>query len=259
MLSYQHAFHAGNLADLQKHALLAMMLEYLIRKDKPVSYIETHSGRGLYNLSSVEATKTGEAAQGISRVEGMKWFSDDHPLAQAIAAIRDVHGAQSYPGSPLIARHILRKTDTLHLTELHPQEYAALRDVTGRGAKLYRQDGLELAMALTPPTPRRGLMLIDPSWEVKTDYTDVPKLISQVARKWNVGIIALWYPILASKAQLPMVMRLRAEHPDALIHEVHFPPAREGHGMIGSGMFILNPPWGIEGEAQRLSKLFATL
>lgn len=121
-----------------------------------------------------------------------------------------------------------------------------------------------MALALCPPTPRRGLLLIDPSWEVKADYEAVPKVMAQVARKWNVGVIALWYPVLApsvavAPAQAAMVRALRAEHPEGLLSEVRFAPAREGHGMIGSGMFVLNPPWGLEGEAQRLAKLFRAL
>jgi 23S rRNA (adenine2030-N6)-methyltransferase len=121
-----------------------------------------------------------------------------------------------------------------------------------------------MALALTPPTPRRGLMLIDPSFEVKSDYDTIPKRIAAAARKWNVGVIALWYPVLApqvpvASAQAAMARGLRAAFPEALSSEVRFPPARAGHGMIGSGMFILNPPWGLADEARRLERLFAAL
>lgn len=265
MLSYQHIYHAGNLADVHKHALLAVMLDYLTRKDKPLSYLETHSGRGLYALDAAEALKTGEAAQGIARVEKQGWFAPDHPYTRALAATRAAHGPAAYPGSPLIAAQLLRPTDTIQLCELHPQEFAALKTAMApHGGIFHQKDGLEMALALCPPTPRRGLLLIDPSYEVKADYEAIPKLIGHVARKWNVGVIALWYPVLdgrvaASGAQRAMVTRLRAEHPEALIHEVRFPPAREGHGMIGSGMVVLNPPWGLEGEAKRLTGLFKTL
>lgn len=260
MLSYQHIYHAGNLADVHKHALLSAMLDYLTRKDKPLSYLETHSGRGLYALDALEAQKTGEAAQGIQRIEPLGWFPPDHPYARALAATRAAHGPQAYPGSPLIAAQLLRPVDTIQLCELHPREFVALRAALApHGGIFHQKDGLQMALALTPPTPRRGLLLIDPSYEVKADYDALPRLIAQVAKKWNVGTIALWYPILASGAECGMVRTLRAAHPDALIHEVRFPPAREGHGMIGSGMFILNPPWGLEEEAARLSRLFATL
>jgi 23S rRNA (adenine2030-N6)-methyltransferase len=265
MLSYQHIYHAGNLADVHKHALLAVMLDYMTRKDKPMSYLETHSGRGLYALDAPEAVKTGEAGAGIRRIEKLGWFAPDHPYAQALAAVRATHGAMAYPGSPLIAASLLRPIDGIQLCELHPREFEALRAAMAPfGGVLHPKDGLAMALALAPPAPRRGLMLIDPSWEVKSDYETIPKLIGQVARKWNVGVIALWYPVLAASvaiapAQAAMVRALTAAHPEALLSEVRFPPAREGHGMIGSGMFVLNPPWGLEGEAQRLQRLFATL
>ncbi|WP_415182240.1 23S rRNA (adenine(2030)-N(6))-methyltransferase RlmJ [Phaeovulum sp.] len=260
MLSYQHGYHAGNLADVHKHALLATMLGYLTAKDKPLSYIETHAGRGLYALDSEAAQKTGEAAQGIARVQKLGWFAPDHPYSRALAQTRADHGPNAYPGSPLLAAQLLRRIDNIHLAELHPQEFAALRETMAPHGGIFRQiDGLELALAITPPTPRRGLMLIDPSYEVKSDYDQIPKVIGQVARKWNVGIIALWYPILTSAAHLPMTATLSRTHPGALLHEVRFAPAREGHGMIGSGLFVLNPPWGLTDEARRLGQLFARL
>jgi len=257
MHSYQHAFHAGNLADGHKHALLAWMLSYLTRKDKPLSYIETHAGRGLYDLSAPEAEKTGEAAQGIAKVAD--WFDADHPFAQARAAVIRDHGPTAYPGSPAIATALLRPEDSLHLAELHPAEFAALRTQFRRHAKLHQRDGFELAHAITPPTPRRGLLLIDPSYEIKTDYTDIPRHIAKLHRAWNVGVIVLWHPVLASDAQADMVQALKSAHPQALHQQGRFPPAREGHGMIGSGMFVLNPPFGVSQEAATLSAHFASL
>jgi 23S rRNA (adenine2030-N6)-methyltransferase len=153
----------------------------------------------------------------------------------------------------------LRETDTIHLAELHPQENAALKANLGDfGANIQKRDGFEMALALTPPTPRRGLLLIDPSYEVKDDYLTIPKALGQIARKWNVGILALWYPILQTGAHGPMLAALAAQFPDALRHELRFPPVREGHKMIGTGMFIVNPPYGIETETKRLSACFPT-
>jgi 23S rRNA (adenine2030-N6)-methyltransferase len=258
MLSYQHAFHAGNLADLQKHALLAWVLNYLIQKDKPLSYIETHAGRGLYDLTAPQAQKTGEAAQGI--LLHAHWFADDHPYARALHDCRSMNGPDSYPGSPLIAALTLRETDYIHLGELHPQEHAALEAaLTPWGAKVYKQDGFALAQALTPPTPRRGLLLCDPSYEVKEDYEEIPRVFSQIARKWNVGTLILWYPILRHAPHAPMLRALQMQHPDHLLHEVRFPPAREGHRMEGSGMFFVNPPYGLQDECNRLTALFKAL
>lgn len=261
MLSYQHAYHAGNLADVHKHALLSVMLARLTAKDKPLTYLETHAGRGLYALDTVEARKTGEAAQGIVLADRLKWFAPGHPYARALADIRRLHGPQAYPGSPLIASLLLRPDDRILLAELHPQEFAALTEATLLyPAACRRADGLQMALALTPPEPRRGLMLIDPSFEVKGDYGALPRLIAQVHRKWNVGIIALWYPILADGRHRQMLAELQASaFPKTLRHEVRFPPAREGHGMVGSGMFILNTPFGLADEAARLTSLFSRL
>ena len=254
MLSYQHAYHAGNLADVHKHALLAMALARLTEKPKPLSYIETHAGRGLYDLSGSEAQKTGEAAHGIARAELAGWLPPQHPLRTALAAVRDRYGADCYPGSPLIAAHFLRPGDSAHLAELHPAEHAALAQVAGH-ARLHPEDGFAMANALIPPTPRRGMLLIDPSYEIKADYDRIPGWIARMARKWNVGVIALWYPILPDARHRPMAESLTAAHPDALRSEVRFPPARAGHGMVGSGMFVINPPYGLEDEAARLAAL----
>ncbi|WP_122073244.1 23S rRNA (adenine(2030)-N(6))-methyltransferase RlmJ [Pseudophaeobacter sp. EL27] len=261
MLSYQHIYHAGNLADVQKHALLAVILSYLTRKDKPVSYIETHAGRGLYQLDAPEAVKTGEAAAGIDRVLGDGLLPADHPLRQALAACQATHGDTAYPGSPLIAANLLRSQDTLHFAELHPGEHEALRQALPRGrAKVHLQDGFELAQSLAPPTPRRGVLLIDPSYEIKSDYGRIPGIIANLHRKWNVGVIALWYPILKDGSHAPMLRALENQAlPGALRHEVRFPPAREGHRMIGSGMFLVNTPFGTEAECARLDKIFAAL
>ncbi len=258
MLSYQHLYHAGNLADVHKHAMLAWMLAYLTRKDKPLSYIETHAGRALYDLGSDQAIKTGEAAQGIEKVAG--WFADDHPYAQALAKVRAAHGARAYPGSPLLAAELLRFEDSLTLAELHPQECAALTTAMAPyPATVVQRDGFAEALSRTPPDPRRGLLLCDPSFEVKTDYQTIPDFFAKLHRRWNVGILVLWYPVLTSAAHKPMVQALQAAIPTGLTHEVGFPPAREGHGMIGSGLFVVNAPYGFAEEAAALGQKFAQL
>ena len=255
MLSYQHLYHAGNAADVHKHALLAWVLSYLTRKDKPLSYIETHAGRGLYNLSAPEAIKTGEAAQGIARFEAR--FAPGHPYRRALADTRTRFGPDHYPGSPLIAASLLRPTDTLQLAELHPKESAYLdAALTPFSAKVLREDGWQMAISRTPPTPRRGLMLIDPSWEVKADYETAPKRLAQIHNRWNVGVVMLWYPVLSDGRQKPMTRALRQSIPDILLHEVGFPPARPGHGMVGSGLAVINAPYGFSEEAAQISALF---
>lgn len=261
MLSYQHIYHAGNLADVQKHALLCAMLEYLTRKDKPLSYLETHAGRGLYQLDAPEAVKTGEAAAGIDLIRARGLLPDDHPYLAALARVRAVHGERAYPGSPLLAAECLRPQDKISLAELHPQENAALEyAMSATQARVFKQDGFAMAQAQTPPQPRRGVLLIDPSYEVKDDYDAIPKVIAKLHRKWNVGVIALWYPLLTSGLHGQMLAELEAQNlPKTLRHEVKFPPARDGHRMIGSGMFIVNAPYGLEDEAARLTKVFKAI
>jgi 23S rRNA (adenine2030-N6)-methyltransferase len=258
MLSYQHLYHAANLADVHKHALLAWMLGYLTIKDKPLTYLETHAGRGLYDLSSPEAVKTGEAAAGLNRVEG--WFGPSHPYARILTQVRALHGPSAYPGSPLIAALSLRPGDRIHLAELHPREVEALDyAMSPYTATVHQRDGVELAMSLTPPDPRRGMVLIDPSYEIKDDFQTLPTLIARIHRKWPVGIIMLWYPILDGAPHAPMCRALIEAVSDGFRHEVRFPPARPGHRMQGSGLFVVNPPFGFEDEAARLARDYATL
>lgn len=256
MLSYQHIYHAGNPADVQKHALLAWLLDYMARKDKAMTYIESHSGRGLYQLDAPEAVKTGEAAAGIARME--EGLPEDHPYRRCLAQVRAAFGPMAYPGSPLIAGLLLRGFDRMHLAELHPREHAALTEaMEGFRAQIRREDGLEMALSLTPPLDKRGVLMIDPSYEVKDDYQRLPEVIGQIHRRWPVGVIVLWYPILEGGAHRPMLAALQAAHPEALRHEVRFPPVRPGHRMVGSGMFVINPAWGMDEECQRLDALFA--
>lgn len=255
MLSYQHLYHAGNMADVHKHAIVAWALDYLTQKDKPLSYVETHAGRGLYDLATEEALKTGEAAGGVAVAEA--WFAPDHPYRRRLAEVRAAHGQNAYPGSPMVAALSLRDGDVMHLAELHPQEHRALVENLGPwGAHVQLRDGFDMALAVCPPTPRRGLMLIDPSYEVKAEYDCIPKIIAQISRKWNVGVIALWYPLLTGGAHGPMLADLAAAFPGGLRSEVRFPPLRDGHRMLGSGMFVVNPPYGMAAEAARIAGLY---
>lgn len=256
MLSYQHGYHAGNLADVHKHALLAWVLDYLGAKDKPLTYFESHAGRGLYDLAAPEALKTGEGAAGIGRLAA--GLAPAHPYRRALEAARAAAGPTAYPGSPLIAASLLRPDDTIHLFERHPQELAALRGVMlPHAAHVHAGDGFAGVLAMTPPMPRRGLLLVDPSYETAADYDGMPRFLALVARKWNVGLLMLWYPLLADGRHAGMLTALAEGHPGALRHEVRFMPARQGHGMVGSGVFVVNPPWGLADEGTRLTALFA--
>ena len=255
MLSYQHVYHAGNPADVHKHAILAWMLERLSEKPKPLTYMETHAGRALYDLSSGEALKTGEAVAGVGRM--LTGFAPVHPYRRAVEAARAAAGETAYPGSPWVAAHLLRSDDRLHLAELHPQEHAALSQAMRGKAKVHHADGFELALSLCPPEPRRGVLLIDPSFEIKADYETIPRFIGKVHRAWNVGIIALWYPILVDGRHRDMVRAIEAQGlPKLLKSEVSFPPVRKGHGMIGSGMIVVNAPFGLDEEAALIGAMF---
>lgn len=258
MLSYQHIYHAGNPADVHKHAILAAMLSYMTAKPKPMTYIETHAGRGLYALDSAEARKTGEAEAGVARLA--ERLRSDHPYRAVLGGLRTAHGPSAYPGSPLVAAHLLRPGDSLHLAEMHPREHAALAEaMSGTRVRVVQGDGFQMAQSICPPTPRRGVLMIDPSYEIKDDYAALPGFITAIHRKWNVGAIALWYPLLKDAPHRPMLRKLEsAGLPGALRHEVTFPPVREGHRMVGSGMFVVNAPWGLAEAAAEVGAIFGT-
>lgn len=243
MLSYQHAYHAGNRADVHKHAALARLLKTMTAKPRPVTYMETHAGRGLYDLAGPEAKKTGEAADGIQR---LSIAGTDDPYFEAIDAIRRKHGRTAYPGSPLVARHLLRDTDAIHLMEKHPAEAKALKSaMKGSGAHVHFRDGYEGVLAISPPPARRGAVLIDPSYEVKTEYDDVARFVRTLHRKWPEAVILVWYPILEDGRHRAMIRALEAAGlPEAEKHEILFPKSEHAGRMLGSGLFIAGKPYG---------------
>lgn len=246
MLSYQHGYHAGNLADLHKHAALAVLLAVLAAKDRPISYLESHAGRGLYDLASPESLKTGEAAEGIGAALARGTLPAGHPYLAAIRTVRASHGPAAYPGSPAVARALLRPQDRLQLMELHPGEHAALRTaLAGPGVRIHRRDGYEGLPALLPPSPRRGLALIDPSYEVKDEYHRAARLLLAAHRKWPEGVVLLWHPVLDAGLHGGLLATLRATGLPTLWHqEVRFAGSRLR--MRGSGMVCVNLPWGAE-------------
>lgn len=242
MLSYQHAYHAGNAADLHKHAALAALIDMLTAKPRGISYLESHAGRGLYDLTAAEARKTGEAAAGIGRVQ------PGGAYGRALAAVRGRFGEQAYPGSPLLAAELLRDQDRIQLCELHPAEHPALSRTFAGDARVsvHRRDGHEGLVALSPPRPRRGLALIDPSYEVKDEYARTARTALSVMRRWPEGVVMIWYPILPAGRHVELVGPVAAEGlPGFLRHEVEF-AARPGRGMTGSGLVFLNLPFGAE-------------
>lgn len=259
MLSYQHIYHAGNWADVHKHWVLAALLTHLKQKPKPMSYFETHAGRGFYDLAAPEAHKTGEAAHAILAPRTLSAIAKT-PFGSVQDAARKRHGKNAYFGSPLIAANLLDTDDSVHLAELHPGEFDHLRNAMRvKGAHLYHKDGFSLVTSKLPPIPRRGLVLVDPSYEIKSDYADIPKHLRKWQRKWNVGLFALWYPILHSHAHQAMIQEIRSSFPAPLCHEVRFTPHKEGYGMIGSGFLLTKAPYGFDEALKPVTAFFEAL
>lgn len=248
MLSYQHIYHAGNRADVHKHRLLCMLITLLTAKDRPMSYVETHAGSGLYDLAAPEAQKTGEAAAGVDAELRAGRLPADDPWLMALSAVRTRHGACTYPGSPMLARELLRPGDVLHLFELHPQAIHELRGhLRGPGVHIHHRDGYEGALAIAPPTPRRGLVLVDPSYEVKTEYQAAAGFVLALRRKWPEACIALWYPLLPAGLHDSLLARLADADPTLQDHRSQWAEPGAERGMYGSGVAVVNAPWGFRG------------
>lgn len=249
MLSYRHGFHAGNHADILKHLSLLALLNRLREKEKPFSVIDTHAGRGIYDLGSDEARKTGEAEMGVGRL--WRQQSTDSLLNQYLQLLDAFNpGSQlrRYPGSPAVSQSLLRADDRLTLIELHGQEAALLRQNfrTDPRLSIHERDGFEGVLALCPPVPRRGLVLMDPPYEMKTDYRQVLSVCEKLHRKWSAGIIALWYPMLGRERDQSswLCERFAQKRFPALTRlELTVGPQSGDLGMHGSGMLIINTPW----------------
>lgn len=255
MLSYQHIYHAGCLADLHKHAALCVLLQKLTQKPKPLTYIETHAGRGLYDMRLPEARKTGEAALGYDRLFDAGWFAPSSPYMVALKAIRDAKGTHIYPGSAALAAHFLRSGDVMHLHELHPQEIRHLQSaMDGTKARILHKDGYQGLLALAPPTPRRGLVFIDPSFEIKSEYAQISDVIAKTMKKWPVAVLCLWYPLLPSGAHHDMIAQIKALNlPKTARFETEFVQTQDsGRGMYGSGIFLIKAPFGCDEALQEI-------
>lgn len=246
MLSYRHAFHAGNFADLLKHVALVALVRSLQRKEKPFFYLDTHAGIGRYNLTSAVAAKTGEWREGVGRL----WSAADAPgvVADYIGLVhRFNEGAalRQYPGSPAVVAALARPQGRLWLCELHPRDIETLRQTFAgeRRVKVAFEDGFQAVKAQLPPRERRGLVLIDPSYEIKEDYRRVVEVIKQGYRRFATGIYALWYPVV-ERATIDRLWRAVAASgvARAAVFELGVRPDGSG-GMTASGMIIVNPPW----------------
>lgn len=247
MLSYQHGFHAGNRADLHKHGLLVWLLTHLVQKNKPASFLDVYAGRGLYDLASESARKTGEAEEGILRIYGRAWPDALAPWKEVLAQLNPKGGLRAYGGSPWLASALLRPSDNLIFCDLHPQEFSKLKDVFHRDSRigLHFRHAHEALLALLPPTPKRGLVLIDPSFEVKSEFMELAVVLQQAVSKWREGQFMLWYPLLPGEPHRPMLRELVKLDMPQLTSEWRWRETwhEDTHGMLGSGILLINPPW----------------
>jgi len=253
LFSYRHAFHAGNHADVLKHAVLVHVLDYFNRKDAPYWVVDTHAGAGLYALDSHWAKQNAEWEGGIGRL----WQRPDLPpmLADYVAQIAHHNDAallRRYPGSPWLTLAALRSSDRLRLFELHPTESNVLAGnldkvcrENKRQTTLYAADGFEGIKALLPPPTRRGLTLIDPSYEDKRDYRRVLDALRESVKRFATGCYLVWYPQVQRREATDLPRQLRKLPVKSWLHAslTVRRPAPDGHGLHGSGVFLINPPW----------------
>lgn len=252
MFSYRHAFHAGNHADVLKHAILVHVLDHFNRKDAPYWVIDTHAGAGIYDLKDEWSVKKNEAAQGVARL-----LTAGHAPAlvqryiEAIAAFNPQDGTRYYPGSPWLALEAMRERDRLRLFELHPGEIEVLsenlaRHPRGRSRQVavMQADGFEGIKALLPPPTRRGMVVIDPSYENKQDYRHALTAVQEGLKRFATGSFIVWYPLVQRRDVQTLTRAL--ERLDTVWVHASLQvcrPAPDGLGLHGSGMFVINPPW----------------
>jgi 23S rRNA (adenine2030-N6)-methyltransferase len=255
-MNYRHAFHAGNFADCLKHTVLLWLLQALTRKGTPFFVLDSHAGTGFYDLQGDEAERTGEWQQGIGRLLD----GTPAPLAEYVALIRRLG---FYPGSPAIIRALLRPTDRLACCELHPEDAATLRErfAADPQVAVHRRDGWQAITALLPPAEKRGLVLIDPSFESTDDHAHLVAALQIGAQRFRNGIYATWYPIKHRAPVRAMQDTVRqANLRDVVCAEIWLRPPTDPNRLNGCGMMVMNPPYRFEAELPpALSALAARL
>ena len=254
MLSYQHAFHAGNHADVLKHLCWIGVIEHLKRKHKPFTLYDTHSGAGVYQLDDALASKTKEYETGVERIANVA--TTNALLDTYLTLCNKLLSERRYPGSPVISAKLKRESDTLHLMELHPGEYrkldAALGAMSQRHVHTHHRDGYEGVIALTPPKPNRGAVLIDPPYELMSEYSDVVAGVKKVLARWQQAQLVVWYPLLSeragAKAHARQVMcdELAQLGKPCFTYELTVLDNQPEVGMYGSGVCVINPSWQLD-------------
>lgn len=253
-MNYRHAYHAGNHGDVLKHIVLARLISHLKKKGKGFLVLDAHGGIGAYDLEGVASFKTGEWQDGIGKLT--KPFAKDveeliAPYREAIAALNPDGGLRYYPGSPEIARQLLREQDRLVVNELHPDDYAeaSIRYANDRRVSVMQQDAEVAIKSQLPPPERRGLILIDPPYEEKDEAERAVAMLEQGLKRFATGVFALWYPIKADKIDQRIAKAVTEMAVNATLKvEMRVREAFEGGGLAGSGLIIVNTPWTLDGE-----------
>ena len=260
MFSYRHAFHAGSHADILKHIVLIQLVQYLQEKPGALTIVDTHAGAGIYSLEDGFAAVSKEAAGGIFRLQ--KFVEAGNTVPKSIQQYLDCISSENsqgeiqiYPGSPFILARFLRSQDRLKLFELHPKEIDILRQnisqlKQSKQIDVYAQDSFSRLKGLLPPPSRRGLVLIDPSYEDKQDYRNLEIAIEEALRRFATGCYAIWYPAISRResAELPeRIKRIATANKRSWLHaELRVENAPNERRLQASGMFIINPPWTLE-------------
>jgi len=249
-MNYRHAYHAGNFADVMKHTALVAVLLHLRKKEAPFAVIDTHAGRGFYDLSGTEAQKTGEAGQGIERLGSAA--SGHEPLATYLDIARSF-GTNRYPGSPLIAARLLRPQDRLAAIEKHPEEAGALTEALKpfRKARTIAGDGYTQLIKLLPPQERRGVILIDPPFEAPNEFEQIGQTFGQAIKRFATGIYLLWFPIKTRSDAESLSGELLAQGATKLLRIQLAVSAKEEGRLAETGLLIVNPPYGFDEQMRQ--------
>lgn len=263
MLSYQHGYHAGSFADVLKHISLCLTLSYLSQKDKPFLYLETHAGRGLYDLHDPKAQKTGEYQQGIQCLWEKKNEAprDCAAYLAALEALNPAANLRYYPGSPYLAYHALRSSDKLICAEKHPREFEALsqRLPSIKRRFFHHGDGLTLLNTLLPPPERRALVFIDPSYEQKEEYKTIPRHLDKAYKRFASGVYCLWYPIVHPQWHAELLRGLAKIAPAKSLRIELCVSDASKPGMTGCGLWFINPPFSLANSMDKVCRFLCTL
>jgi len=253
-MNYRHGYHAGNAVDVAKHLVLVALLQALQRKPTPYAYFESHAGRGRYALDSEAAQRTGEAAHGIQRLRAQRAAIDPASALARYLALVDAENpdlaptaaARRYPGSPALAAALARDGDRAVLCESDAEEAEALAQAVRHHARVEVRatDGWKAIAGLVPPPERRGVVLIDPPFELAEDWKRVADALLAVLARWPSGVVAVWYPLKATAEAAGLEHRVQGAAPTKVLRVV-FRQRADGPGLLGCGLLIANPPFGL--------------